>query len=67
MLSGKKEVINILVRRDGITVEEAKEILTECMEEVQSAIEYGYSTDEVWDIFADYTGLEPDYLLDILI
>lgn len=60
------EIIRILMTRDGYTKEEAKEIYEEVMEEVYDAISTGdYSLAE--DIFESDLGLEPDYLLNVLI
>lgn len=57
------EIIKILVKRDGITVEEAKEQVEEAIAEVRAAINRGADCETVWDIWADEVGLEPDYLL----
>ena len=60
-----KEIINILICRDGLTRNEAENILVECMNTLRGAIYRGNYT-EAEDIVADYLGLEPDYL-DILL
>ena len=57
-------VVKILMRRDGITEEEAREIIAEVKEMMESSIGDGcYS--EAEEIFQDELGLEPDYIFDI--
>lgn len=56
-----EEIVNILMRRDGITRNEAQNLIDECMDEMSGSFYIGdYRTCE--DIFASYLGLEPDYL-----
>ena len=52
------ELEKILMRRDGLTLEEARELINETRE---AMFEEG-STDPIIDIL----GLEPDYIFDIL-
>lgn len=59
------KIIKILMERDGISREEAKELYLDCKIEMESAIDEGrYS--EAEDILADYLGLEIDYAIYIL-
>lgn len=58
------DIINLIARRDNISVDEAINIVNDCMEELESAIMRG-NWQEAEDIVASYLGLEPDYL-DIL-
>lgn len=60
------EIINILMRRDGISENEARNLIEDCMEKVETAIAAGRYM-EAEDIFMDWIGLEPDYLMQILI
>jgi hypothetical protein len=56
-----ENVINILMNRDGMTRDEARELVIETREMLLSA--------DVWEadeIIADQLGLEPDYIMDIL-
>lgn len=56
-----QNVINILMNRDGMTRDEARELVIETKEMLLSA--------DVWEadeIIADQLGLEPDYIMDIL-
>lgn len=50
-------VVQILMRRDGITKAEAEEQIAECRE----ALENGD-----YEAIQDYLGLEDDYIFDIL-
>lgn len=60
-----KEIVNILMRRDGISENEAYNLVEECMIEVEEAIAAGnYS--EAEDIFMFEIGLEPDFLINLL-
>lgn len=54
--------IKILMDRDGITYDEAKQLVIECRDALLEAP----STTLSDDIIASYLGLEPDYIFDIL-
>ena len=61
-----KDIIKIIMNRDGMTEQEATEYVEEVMEMVNDAIASGdYELAE--DIFEGDLGLEIDYLLDSLI
>jgi len=60
-----QEIINILMRRDGISEEEAWNLVNECREEIEEAIARGDYI-ETDDIIASYLGLEPDYIINII-
>ena len=51
------KVERILMNRDGLTLEEAREQITECREALESGDSYAIE---------DYLGLEDDYIFDIL-
>lgn len=53
-------VIKILVKRDKLTVAEAREAISECRELILEDI------DSADDIIREELGLEPDYLFDII-
>lgn len=55
--TGRKEVIKILRRRDGLSEKEASELINECRE----ALENGN-----YEAIQEYLGLEDDYIFDIL-
>jgi len=55
----------VLMRRDGMSAEEADELIEEAEEALASYIEEGdFAAAE--DICEEYFGLEPDYLTEIL-
>ncbi len=55
------EIVEILMRRDGISQLEAENLVEECKEELWSAAARG-SYQECEDIIYSYLGLEPDFL-----
>ena len=57
-----KEVIKILMERDGISEEEARTLVKETRDEIMM-LDDPCNADEV---IMDYLNLEPDYLFDIL-
>ena len=54
-------IVRILMKRDGLTREEAQERLDEVREMISDADPW-----EAEDILADELGLEMDYIFDIL-
>lgn len=59
-------IVDILVRRDGISKNEARDRVKYCMERLQNeAVESG-DYELATDIIADELGLEPDYMMDLL-
>lgn len=63
----KQEIVEILMRRDGITESEAWAIVDECQDEINDIfnnVHAAYSMYEaVSDILACDLGLEPDYMM----
>ena len=55
------KIIKILMERDGMTREDATELIDETREEILASDPW-----EVEDILMDNLGLEPDYIFDIL-
>lgn len=68
----RKELIAMIARRDGISLEEAQEAVEECAEEIATLLEdpHYHNPMELYelsvDILADNLGLEPDYLEIVL-
>lgn len=60
-----KEIIDILIRRDGLTYAEAKEAYLECQEAMLGALECGEFF-EVEEILRCELGLEPDYIFNFI-
>lgn len=56
-----EDIINLIARRDNISVLEATNIVNECMDEMEDAAMRGNWL-EAEDILASYLSLEPDYL-----
>ena len=57
-----RDIIEILMRRDGITENEAYNLVEGCQQEINEAIEFGANLELIEDIVMDWLGLEPDYL-----
>lgn len=53
----RNRVVEILMRRDGLTEEEALAEIEECLEEIEMGNEYALE---------DVLGLEDDYIFDII-
>jgi len=56
---------DILMRRDGITEEEANELIKDAKEQLQEYLDEG-NTEAAYEICSDYFGLEPDYIMELL-
>ena len=57
-----KEVIKILMQRDGISEEEARALINETRDEIMM-LDNPFEADTV---LMEYLGLEPDYMFEIL-
>ena len=53
------EIVRILMRRDGMERDEAEDLLRDA----RAAVEEGEDPE---DVLADWFGLEPDYVFDLL-
>lgn len=60
-----EEVIQIFMRRDGMSREEAVARYNEILDEIRNLIDDG-DYEDVEDYWTQETGLEPDYLIDVL-
>ena len=58
------EIIKILMGRDDLTYDEAREMYDETQEEIYNAIENGDF--DVDDILSNNLGIEPDYIFDFI-
>lgn len=58
----KEGIVQILMRRDGLSRLNAEDIVDECQYEITDAIDEGASLEELEEIIDDYLSLEPDYL-----
>ena len=59
------EIIRILMERDGVSREEAREMYLECKSELMDAIS-GTSCLDPEEVLASELGLEPDYFIYFL-
>lgn len=57
------ELVQVLMDRDGLSLEEAEKEASEVKEAIHEAMMNGEDPEEV---FMDMTGLEPDYLEELL-
>lgn len=55
----KNRIIQILMDRDGMTLDDAKEMFTEAQEEV-------YNGEDPEEVLSEWFGLEPDYIFDLI-
>lgn len=53
----------VLMRRDGMSSEEADDLINDCLEDLIDRLNMG---DLPFDICEEWFGLEPDYLDDLL-
>lgn len=65
MTSAVKEVARILMRRDGLSENEAMNCVEEFMDYL-AHLDANSDLDEVESYFMEELGLEPDYLLPLL-
>ena len=54
---------SILIKRDGLSEEEAEEKVDECRDDFHNRLAEG---DMPYDICEEYFGLEPDYLEELI-
>jgi len=67
MKSGNDRIIAILMERDELTEEEAREQVEEAVELINEVLESGGSYEEAEEILLDDLGLEMDYIFDLLL
>ena len=65
MIDSKHEVVRIIMRRDGLSVNDAIEAVQQTAMNMQRAI-YDGDYMEAEGILADELGLEPDYLMSMV-
>ena len=57
-----EQLAALISRRDGISLNEARNLIDETQEEINYIINNTLSYDEIVDVIASNLGLEPDYL-----
>lgn len=55
----------VLMRRDGISAEEADDLIFDAKEQLQEYLELG-DIESAEQICQEYFGLEPDYIMELL-
>ena len=60
-----ESIKQVLIRRDGMTPEEADKLIEEAREQLHEYIEAGDLMASE-DICLEYFGLEPDYIMELL-
>ena len=58
-----RSIKQVLMDRDGLTEDEALDIMAECKEDLQNRLAKG---EMPFDICEEYFGLEPDYLDELI-
>ena len=67
MKTGHDRIVAILMERDELTEEEAREQVEEAVELINEILESGGSYEEAEEILLDDLGLEMDYIFDLLL
>lgn len=62
-LTGKEEIIKILMRRDDMDHESAVDLVNDVIEQIENC---GGNYEEAVDIIESDLGLEPDYLIYLI-
>jgi len=60
-----ERVVRLIMKRDGLSYEDAKTEVSNTVDEMYEALESGDS-DQVEEILMDNLGLEPDYIPQLL-
>ena len=58
-----ESLIEVLMRRDSMTQEEAKQLIGDAKEELYARLEEG---EMPYNICAEWFGLEPDYIFELM-
>lgn len=56
---------SVIMERDGISSEEADELISEAREQLQEYASNG-DTEMAYEICEEYFGLEPDYIMELM-
>ena len=67
MKTGHYRIIAILMERDELTEEEAREQVEDAVEAINDILENGGSYEEAEDVLLEDLGLEMDYIFDLLL
>lgn len=61
-----EEIVALVACRDGISIEEALDVVHQCQSELDMIVMGGGSIEDAEDCIAYYLSLEPDYLPTLL-
>ena len=67
MKTGQDRIIAILMERDELTEEEAREQVEDAAQSITDIMENGGSYEEAEDVLLEDLGLEMDYIFDLLL
>ena len=67
MKTGHDRIVAILMERDELTEEEAREQVEDAVEAINDILENGGSYEEAEDVLLEDLGLEMDYIFDLLL
>ena len=67
MKTGHDRIIAILMERDELTEEEAREQVEDAVDAINDIMESGGSYEEAEDVLLEDLGLEMDYIFDLLL
>ena len=67
MKTGHDKIIAILMERDELTEEEAREQVEDAVDAINDILENGGSYEEAEDVLLEDLGLEMDYIFDLLL
>jgi len=67
MKSGHDRIVTILMERDELTEEEAREQVEDAVEAINDILANGGSYEEAEDVLLEDLGLEMDYIFDLLL
>ena len=62
----RENIITILMERDGISYEDARDLVKETGWQIADALDMGLGYDEVEEILMDFLGLEMNYVVAFL-
>lgn len=58
--------IEVLMKRDSLSREEATQLVQDTVEYILHEMAFGQGNEDPADIWMNETGLEPDYLVEVL-
>ena len=67
MKTGQDRIIAILMERDELTEEEAREQVEDAVDAINDIMESGGSYEDAEDVLLEDLGLEMDYIFDLLL